>query len=185
MVVPPFPETGYLIVREEGLPALFEDDFETDTGWTPVVNDANGNTNWERGAPNGSTGPLTGADGSANAWCTNLGDFGTDSDISLRSPAINLGNVPSAQVTFDVYRDADGFADTAVLRFLRATDEVQLGPEIAMDMTIFDVDWVTLSIAVVPEAIGENVIIEWNFVSDGSRDSYSGLSIDNVGVDAD
>ena len=53
------------------------------------------------------------------------------------------------------------------------------------DMTIFDVDWVTLSIAVVPEAIGENVIIECNFVSDGSRDSYSGLSIDNVGVDAD
>ncbi|MDP7656896.1 MAG: hypothetical protein QF706_12525 [Roseibacillus sp.] len=168
------------------IPPLFFDDFESGQGgWTTREDDQMRNTLWELGIPSGTTGPLSGAGNSANAWSTNLGDYGPNSDISLRSPAINLGNVPSAQVTFDVYRDADGFADTAVVRFLRAADEVQLGPEIAMDMTIFDLDWVTLNIAVVPEAIGENVIIEWNFVSDGSLDSFSGLSIDNVGVDAD
>ncbi|MFP6883080.1 MAG: choice-of-anchor J domain-containing protein, partial [Roseibacillus sp.] len=166
------------------IPPLFFDDFESGQGgWTTRENDQERNTLWELGIPSGTTGPLSGANNSANAWSTNLGDYGPNSDISLRSPAINLGNMPSAQVTFDVFRDADGFADTAVVRFLRAADEVQLGPDIAMDMTIFDLDWVTLNIAVVPEAIGEIVIIEWHFVSDGSLDSFSGFSIDNVGID--
>ena len=166
------------------IPPLFFDDFESGQGgWTTRENDQERNTLWELGIPSGTTGPLSGANNSANAWSTNLGDYGPNSDISLRSPAINLGNMPSAQVTFDVFRDADGFADTAVVRFLRAADEVQLGSDIAMDMTIFDLDWVTLNIAVVPEAIGEIVIIEWHFVSDGSLDSFSGFSIDNVGID--
>ena len=30
------------------------------------------------------------------------------------------------------------------------------------------------------EAIGESVVIEFNFVSDSSPDAFSGLSIDNV-----
>ena len=184
VVAPPFPETGYLIVREEGLPALFEDDFETDTGWTPVVNDANGNTNWERGAPNGSTGPLTGADGSANAWCTNLGDFGTDSDISLRSPVIDLTSVAAAELSFDAYRDGDGFGDVASVRFLRASDQVQLGEEVSIDMTLFDADWTSQTIPVALEAVGESIVIEFNFVSDSSPDAFSGLSIDNVVVAA-
>ena len=182
MVATPFPETGYLVVREEGLPALFEDDLETDTGWTAIVNDANGNTNWERGSPNGSTGPLTGADGSANAWCTNLGDYGTDSDISLRSPAIDLTGVVAAELSFEAYRDGDGFGDFASVRFLRAADQVQLGAETSIDMTTFDINWTVQTIPVEAEAIGESIMIEFNFVSDSSPDVFSGLSIDNVVV---
>jgi len=183
IVAPPFPETGYLVVREEGLPALFEDDFETDTGWTAIVNDANGNTNWERGTPSGSTGPLAGADDSANAWCTNLGDYGTDSDISLRSPAIDLTGVSAAELNFEVFRDSDGFGDTASIRFLRASDQVQLGAEIPIDMTSFDASWIEQTIPVEGEAIGVIVIIEFNFISDSTPDPFSGLSIDNVVVD--
>ena len=182
VVATPFPETGYLVVREEGLPAPFEDNMETDTGWTAIVNDANGNTNWERGMPNGSTGPLTGADGSANAWCTNLGDYGTDSDISLRSPAIDLTGVVGAELSFEAFRDGDGFGDFASVRFLRAADQVQLGAEISIDMTAFDADWKAQTIPVEAEAIGESVMIEFNFVSDSSPDVFSGLSIDNVEV---
>ena len=78
--------------EKEG-PPIFEDDFETDKGWTAIVNDGTGNTVWERGTPAGTTGPLSGADGSANAWCTNLGDYGPDSDISLRSPSIDLTGI--------------------------------------------------------------------------------------------
>ena len=154
-------------------------------GWTTVQNDPDGNTVWELGTPAGSTGPISGADNSANAWTTNLSDYGPDSDISLRSPAINLGGLPSAQLTFDVFRDADGFADTATVRFLRAEDELQLGADVPLDMTIFDLDWVTARIPVPPEAIGTEIIVEWNFQSDGSLDTFSGLSIDNVGVDLD
>ena len=119
-------------------PPLFEDDFETDTGWVAIVNDANGNTNWERGTPNGSTGPLSGADDSINAWSTNLGDFGIDSDISLRSPAIDLTGVAAAELSFDAYRDGDGFGEFASIRFLRASDQAQLGAELSIDMTLFD-----------------------------------------------
>ena len=148
------------------------------------MNDALGNTNWERGTPNGTTGPLTGADDSINAWCTNLGDFGVDSDISLRSPAIDLTTVGAAELSFAAYRDGDGFGDFASVRFLRAADQVQLGAEIPLDMALFDPDWTTLTIPVVAEAFGENILIEFNFTSDSSPDAFSGLSLDNMRVAA-
>ena len=68
------------------------------------------------------------------------------------------------------------------VRFLRAVDFLQLGTETAIDMTAFDIDYTSISIPVVPEALGENVIIEWTFVSDGSVDAFSGLSIDDIEV---
>ena len=167
------------------VPALFSDDFESGAGdWTTLVNDEIGNTIWELGAPVGSTGPLEGAGGSANAWSTNLGDYGTDSDISLRSPAIDLTSVPGAELSFEAFRDADGFADTAQVRFLRASDQVQLGAAVELDMTVFDVDWTTIEIPVDPAAIGETIILEFNFISDNSADAFSGLSIDDVSISA-
>jgi len=68
------------------------------------------------------------------------------------------------------------------VRFLRAADFLQLGTETAIDMTAFHIDYTSISIPVVPEALGENVIIEWTFVSDGSVDAFSGLSIDDIEV---
>ena len=181
---PPDEKRYFVLVERDG-PPLFEDDFETDKGWTAIVNDANGNTNWERGTPGGSTGPLTGADGSANAWSTNQGDYGPDSDIALRSPVIDLTGIPTAELSLDAFRDADGFADTASVRFLDATGLTQLGFEHPIDMTVFDGDWTNLVIPVAPEALGESVIIEINFISDNSEDTFSGLSIDNVSVSAE
>ena len=91
-------------------PALFSDDFEAGAGeWTSVVNDEVGNTQWELGSPSGTSGPLTGADESGNAWSTNLGDYGQDSDVSLFSPPIDFGGLQGAELTFDAYRDADRF----------------------------------------------------------------------------
>ena len=49
-------------------------------------------------------------------------------------------------------------------------------------MSIFDDDYESVSIPVVPEAIGENVVVEWNFVSDGTADAFSGLTIDNIEI---
>jgi len=179
----PFPGKGFVAIREKNAPPLFFDDLESGTGgWTTVVNDANGNTQWEFGTPNGSTGPIQGADGSANAWCTGLGDYFSDSDISLRSPAIDLTGVSGAELSFAAFRDADGFGDTAVVRFLRAVDNVQLGVDVAIDMSVFDTDYLTITIPVAAGALGETILVEWNFVSDGSVDSFSGLSIDDVRV---
>ncbi|MFP6883796.1 MAG: hypothetical protein VCA40_05155, partial [Roseibacillus sp.] len=67
-------------------------------------------------------------------------------------------------------------------RFLRASDFVQLGGETPLDLSVFDIDFSTIRIAVVPEAIGENVIIEWTFISDSTPDAFSGLTIDNINV---
>ena len=173
------------MVEEFNAPPVifFEDDLESGAqGWSTAVNDATGTTRWELGSPSGSTGPLTGANDSATAWSTNLGDYGPNSDISLRSPTIDLGNATSAELTFDAFRDADGFGDSAVVRFLRATDLAQLGAETDIDMEIFDSSYRSLSIPVVSEALGENVIIEWTFVSDASADAFSGLTIDNIEV---
>ena len=86
-------------------------------------------------------------------------------------------------MNFEVFRDSDGFGDTASIRFLRASDQVQLGAEIPIDMTSFDASWIEPTIPVEGEAIGVIVIIEFNFISDSTPDPFSGLSIDNVVVD--
>ncbi|MDP7306951.1 MAG: hypothetical protein QF405_04855, partial [Roseibacillus sp.] len=122
---------------------------------------------------------------SANAFSTNLGDYGMDSDISLFSPPLDFSGLPGAELTFEAFRDADGFADTATVRFRRVGDDVQLGPDHALDMSEFDTDYETQVIQVPVEVINEteDVRIEFNFVSDGTADAFSGLSIDDVRVD--
>ena len=168
------------------VPALFSDDLESgDNGWTTIVNDQSGNTVWELGTPGATTGPLNGADGSATAWSTSLGDYGPDSDISLRSPSIDLSGLGAAVLKFDQYRDADGFADTATIRFLRASDQTQLGGDIPIDMMALDTDWNPASVAVPEAALGESVLVEFQFVSDGSVDAFSGWSLDNFELSAD
>ncbi|MBP35827.1 MAG: hypothetical protein CMP31_09420, partial [Roseibacillus sp.] len=55
----------------------------------------------------------------------------------------------------------------------------------ALDMSVFDTDYETQVIQVPVEVINEteDVRIEFNFVSDGTADAFSGLSIDDVRVD--
>ena len=173
----------YFVIEEFQPPplVLYSSGFEDGAvGWTTLINDEGAATAWELGSPSGSTGPLTGAGDSANAWTTNLGDYGPDSNIALRSTIIDMSGVSEAELSFKVFRDADGFGDTAAVRFLRASDLVRLGEEVPIDMQVFDEDWRTLRIPVAPEAVGESIVIEWSFTSDGSADSFSGLSIDDV-----
>ena len=125
-----------------------------------------------------------GADGSANAWSTNLGDYGADSDISLFSPPIDFSGLQAAELTFDAYRDADGFGDSAAVVFRRVGDDLQLGPSISLDMSLFDTDYVSLSFSVPDLVIGETARVEFNFISDSTPDAFSGLTIDNVLIEA-
>ena len=100
-------------------------------------------------------------------------------EIESKAPAVNVDTPGPEQ---QAYRDADGFGDAAVVRFLRASDLSQLGGEVPIDMEVFDNDWTTIRLPVPPQAIGETVLIEWNFISDDTPDTYSGLSIDDVRV---
>ncbi len=180
----PFGITGYVAVREESLPPFFTDDFESGAeGWEAVVNDGEGNTQWELGTPAGSTGPLNGANDSANAWSTNLGDYGSDSDISLFSPPLDLTGLPGAQLTFLAWRDGDQFGESASVRFRKVEDNTLLGDEVLIDMTIIDSSFEEISVPFPPEAAGEILRIEFNFVSDNTTDAFSGLNIDDVSVE--
>ena len=105
-------------------------------------------------------------------------------DSSLFSPPLDFTGLPGAELTFDAFRDADGFGDTATIRFLRVGDDALLGAAIPIDMSIFDTDYVSLTVPVPAEVMGENARIEFNFISDGTLDAFSGLSIDNVTVEA-
>ena len=179
---PPDSERYFVIEEFQPPPVVYHfSDFEEDAeGWTSLVNDKTAETNWELGTPSATTGPLTGANGSFRAWSTNLGDYGPNSDISLRSPLIDLSVATEAELSFEIFRDADGFGDMASVRFLRGTDLISLGEEFPIDMSILDTDWTAIQIPVPSNLIGGPLVIEWNFISDGSPDAFSGLSLDDV-----
>ena len=181
---PPEPQRYFVIEEFQPPPQIYYfSDFE-DGGadWIPLINDQDAATTWELGTPSASTGPLTGADGSTRAWSTNLGDYGPNSNITLRSPSIDLSAASSAELSFSAFRDADGFGDAAAVRFLRSTDLTLLGDEIPIDMNVFDDDWRTIRIPLPEDSFGNSIIIEWNFISDDTPDAFSGLSLDNVTV---
>ncbi len=185
LILPLPDEASRLFVVEEFVAppvVYFSDDLESGAdGWETLVNDENGTTEWILGMPAGSTGPLTGANDSLNAFTTNLGNYGPGANISLRSPRVDLSAATSAQLTFEVFRDADGLADTASIRFLRGDSLDQLGAEVAIDMTTLDTTYQLLTIPIQKEVLGEaEVIVEWNFQSDDSPDVFSGLTIDNI-----
>ena len=185
LILPLPEEASRLFVVEEFVAppvVYFSDDLESGAdGWETLVNDENDTTEWILGMPAGSTGPLTGANDSLNAFTTNLGNYGPGANISLRSPSVDLSAATSAQLAFEVFRDADGLADSASIRFLRGDSLDQLGAEVAIDMDTLDTTYQLLTIPIPQEVLGvAEVIVEWNFQSDDSQDVFSGLTIDNI-----
>ena len=62
---------------------------------------------------------------------------------------------------------------------------MQLGAEIPIEMGTLDTDWNPSSVTVPAEALGETILVEFRFVSDGSVDAFSGLSLDNFELSAE
>lgn len=185
----PADPTRLFVVQEREAPPFFVEDFESGQGdWTVGVNDGNGNTAWEFGTPAGSstgTGPTSGADGSTNCFTTNFGDYGTDSDVVLRSPAIDLtgAGITNATLSIEQWRDADGFADTGAINIVLAGDPNTVLGTIDPDLVAVDNDWQTFRADFPAAAIGESVLVEFQFTSDASVDGFSGWSIDNVEIE--
>lgn len=176
----------FLVVMERDAPPYFLEDFESgQAGWTAGSHNPDDQTSWELGTPRASTGPAIGADGSTRAFSTNLGNYGDNANIFLRSPVIDLSdrNLNRATLMMDHFRDADGLGDQFGIRVLRAGDRSVLA-RIDPDPSIFDTDWAPLSEDLPAAALGEQIILEFWFTSDASGDSFSGWSIDNVAIDA-
>ena len=97
-------------------PRHFADDFETGAeGWT--VTPTEGDTLWEMGMPN--VDDLTNANSGLNAWGTNIsGDYTPNSVASLRSPVIDLAELPRPRLTFNYFIDTVEGIEGGQLRFL-------------------------------------------------------------------
>jgi hypothetical protein len=180
----------YMLLAGPPPPVLFED-FEVLPlpAWTVGANPGDsGTTAWEFGVPDPAVafGPSSGFDGSLNCVGTNLGAVYTDNaNIYLRSPDIDLtgAGVTGATLKYQQWRDTDvGNVDFGTVRILRSSDGVQLGADIDVMVGGADTFWESFSGDFPPEAAGEVVVIEWNFLSDAGGTAYSGWYLDSVEV---
>ena len=185
-VVERFPKPPVTILAEN-----FDDG---DPGWTTAFasTDLSMNTVWELGNPNG--GPLTGppnAFSGANCYGTNIGtNYGIGSNTWLRSPSFTLPAVPFANLSFRQWLDIDPFEtgsplDHGQVRVLAANDLSELG---VIDMNISGLDpveWTEFSGEFPAAALGQEVILEFRFLSDNDDIfDQSGWYIDDVAVSA-
>ena len=179
----------YFVVVQKPAPPAFSDDFELDNdGWTTGQNNGNPGTDWEWGAP-AFPGPFEGADFSLNCSGTNIsGNYGFNTDSWLRSPSIDLtgAGITGARLQLQQWLDiedlvgADAFG---FIRVLRASDGAQLGADIAAGITGSTFQWNRFSASLPPEAIGEVIQIEFQFMTgDPGGTDYAGWYIDDVEV---
>lgn len=153
--------------------------------WTTGPGDFDdGTTLWELGAPSG-VGPAAAAS-PANCVGTNIGaEYGSNTEIWLRTPAMDLTTFSTATLSFKQFRVIEedtvvNDLDTGSIRILAADDLAELAVmEAAVEGS--DTDWVDYSNAVPAEAFAEPVVIEFGFQSDGAV-NFAGWYIDDVTV---
>ncbi|HIL68235.1 MAG TPA: LamG domain-containing protein [Verrucomicrobia bacterium] len=173
---------SYRVVQRP-LPALLEDDFENGApGWT-IVNPG-GTTQWELGTP--ANGPAE-ANSGTNAYGTDLdGDYAIFTDTSLRSPAIDLSGVKSANLEFAQFLDVEPpeggtFFDGAEINILDANDNllVQLSVTGGRIQT-----WRNIVIPIPDNIVGQVIKIEFRLYSDDfeALGPQAGWYIDDVAV---
>ncbi len=201
LILSPIPADAKRFFRIEEYPApataLFTENFdgvdpEWDVGFD--ASDTLMNTTWQLGNPTGgaTTGPAA-ANSGLNCYGTNIStDYGLSSNIWLRTPAINLIGITNATLTFQQWIDIDSFdlGDTGTVRVLDADDlpgtVTELAEVQANIQGINPIGWVEFSMELPNAALGENISLEFQFISNNDDDSgkanYSGWYIDDVVV---
>ena len=175
----------YFRVREVIPPPALRDDFESGQGdWTIGVDDANGNTNWELGAPSGGVfGAPVSAHSGTGCFGTNLaGTYEVHANIWLRSPVIDLTAVTEATLTFFHHRDIETTFDAGSVRVLDAANLAELGlvQEVVEGTSV---GWEQFSRRLPGSALGKEVLLEFRFQSDElAPEAQSGWYIDDVKV---
>jgi hypothetical protein len=171
--------TRFYRVQEFPLPpvTVFLETFDgIDPGWTTGfdASDTLMNTAWQMGDPAGApaTGP-TAANSAPNCYGTNLTtNYGISSNTWLRSPAIDLTTATGATVTFQQWLDMDEFdnMDRGTLRVLDASGLPGTVTELGVvqaDITGFLNGWAEFSADLPAAALGQSIVLEFGFVSDG------------------
>ena len=194
-IVRPGDPVRFYRVEEYPLPpaTVFEDNFDgADQGWTTGfdASDIAMNTVWQMGDPFGgpATGPVA-ANSAPNCYGTNLTtNYGISSNTWLRSPAIDLTTATGATVTFQQWVDMDEFdnLDRGAVRVLDASGlpgaAIELGV-VQTDITGFLDGWAEFSAELPAAALGQSIVLEFGFVSDGDDilDS-AGWYLDDVSI---
>jgi hypothetical protein len=200
---PADPPTNAKVIRRPGGPTrfyrieefppppltLFSENFdggpELPAGWETGANTPSdtGTTRWEPGDPTGGslTGPQ-GANSAPNCVGTNIAtDYGTDTDIWLRSPGtIDLTTANAATLVFQQFRDIEALFDLGLIRVLKASDGSQLGPDLR-NPTDGTGGWEKITADLPSEALGEIIKLEFSFQADNFG-NQAGWYIDDVTV---
>ncbi len=169
----------YYRVRQVPAPALYETDFEDGAdGWTASVD--GGDTEWELGTPNAEG--VTMANSGTQAWGTNLdGDYTPDSSARLRSPVIDVtGASPRLTLEFQ-YFNATTNVEGTLINFLDENGDVITSVD--EPITGQTDGWQPFSVAIPDEALERQIIIEFQFLSDGDDEVGAGMYIDDVKID--
>ncbi len=84
-------------------------------------------------------------------------------------------------MTFQQFKDIEEGFDFGSIRAIRASDGVALGVDIEMVVDGATPDWEEFSANLPPEAIGEVIKLEFQFISDDLQ-NFAGWYIDDVKV---
>jgi hypothetical protein len=194
----PAEASRFFVIEEFPLPpvTVFSENFDgADPGWATGfdASDTAMNTIWQLGAPSG--GPLTGppaAKSGLNCYGTNLAaNYGLSSNIWLRTPPgmIDLTTATGATLLFQQWVEIDEFddLDRGTVRVLDAS--VLPGVVTELDVVQANINglapapgsWVQFSAELPAAALGQSIVLEFGFVSDGDDifDS-SGWYLDDV-----
>ncbi len=176
----PLRRSFYRIAQAEP-PAYLATGFENGAeGWQAGVKEGDsGSTQWQVGAP--ASGPGSAYEGD-QIYATNLeGDYGNDARITLRSPVIDLSQAVRPNLEFWFYLEADD-PEGGQVNVLSAD-----GTPIREQLFLFTGElsgpnWRRAITRLPSEALGQSVIIEFEFLSDDALPNGAGWYIDAVRV---
>lgn len=173
--------------RLDGLPPppIFFDDLESGAmGWTNFT--GNGTTDWELGTPNytgGARGVFTNAYSGVNAWGTGLTKkYDVNDSLTLRTPEIDLTDVPGAALTFYEVADIEATYDFGYIHIL--TNGV-LVPTNLYAATGTTTEWTPRTVDL-NTFVGQKIVIEFELYSDTAQspaDDWFGWAIDDIAVE--
>lgn len=177
--------TRFFAVIAEEIPPILSADFESGTvptGW--VVTDNGTGTTWEVGTP--TTGPTAAANG-VNCVGTNLGNYVDGADTTLTSPAFATP-AGGATLSFEQFLDTDeetGGSDVGSIRLLDADNadaEIVAESFPVTPIEGFGGGWTMESYALPADALGKNIKVQFQFVSNSDGTNFGGIYLDDIAV---
>lgn len=177
----------FFVVEEFPAPpaVVFSENFDAaaalPAGWTTGDNLGDtGGTAWEVGNPS-AVGPPA-AHSAPNCAATNLAaDYGADTDIYLRTPAIDLPSAAGATLRFHHFYDIEEIFDFGMIKVL---DAGNADSELAVLEARLDgiaVDWEEATFRLPAGALGKSIKIEFSLFAD-DIEYKAGWYLDDVTV---